>query len=126
MSGDPKPLDKEAKIQGFVPDSSCAWVVVYAGPCLDPHCDEQHDRLYIVPMIGWLQAIYNGFEVRPAVMTADGTVNDYLDMPKTFKFVAVLQESDNVVDLAHIIYHKRYGDSLDLDSVVGVVSSLPN
>lgn len=124
ISGDPKPLNKKAKIQGFVHDTTQAWVVVYAGPC--PTCEggDAHDRFYIVPMIGWLDTDNNGFELRPAVMVADGTVNDYLDLPDHFKFVAVLQDDPTTIDIARAIYRGKYGGSMLDDEPA--VDWLPN
>jgi hypothetical protein len=124
ISGDPKPLNKKAKIQGFVPDTTQSWVVVYAAPC--PTCEggDSHDRFYIVPMIGWLDTDNNGFELRPAVMIADGTVNDYLGLPDNFKFVAVLQDDPTTVDIARAIYRGKYGGELLEDEPA--VDWLPN
>jgi len=113
---------------GFVPDQSCAWVVIYAGSCKDPECDTtQHDRLYIVPMIGWFKVVQDGFELRPAVMTSDGSVNDYLDLPAHYKFVAVLQDMEGMIDLAYALYHKRFGVDLRANKPhVDDIGSLPN
>jgi hypothetical protein len=119
FAGDPKPLGPKASVTGFVPDTSCAWVVVYAGTCGLPECDkEKHDRLYVVPMIGWLHTVSDGVEFRPAVMTADGLVGDYLDIPEHYKFVGVLQDTENILDIAQMLYHKRYGDAARLDKQV--------
>lgn len=119
FAGDPKPLDPKASITAFVPDPSCAWVVIYAGACTLIDCDkEKHDRLYVVPMIGWIHAVSDGVEFRPAVMTADGLVGDYLDIPDHYKFVAVLQDNESTLDMAHVLYRKKYGDTALLDTAI--------
>jgi len=128
---DPKPLSPGTLIDGFTPDPNLSWIATYAGPCGDPECKEQHTRLYLIPIIGWLRVVipldgedFDEVQLRPAVMASSGLVKDYFDLPDLFKFIAVLRVSDNTVIVARAIYQERYGT--DLPIVVGESPSLPN
>ena len=117
VNNDAKALSDNEPAIGFTHDSSASWVSTYAGPCLDPGCDVQHKRLYIIPVIGWLH--YNdrstsSLVLRPAIMSGTGIVGDYLSVPSSFQFIAVLQDSDDVDRQAHAIYHHRFKDSSPL------------
>ena len=116
LTGDPKPVDPGSTVEDFIPDGTCTWVVTYAGPCVNPTCPGNHEQLYILPMVGWQRVTGKlGAEVRPAIMGASGIVTDYLDVPANYKFVAVLQDSDNVPMIAQVVYRKRFGGSMKID-----------
>jgi hypothetical protein len=117
----PVPLPKNAVIDGFTPDSSAQWVVAYAGPCGDPECNLQHARIYLVPMVGWINAAVPATEgdaeiflLRPAVMTTNGVIADYLDVPATYRLIGVLRSSDEVIKLARDLYEHKFGDKIPL------------
>lgn len=129
----PKRLPEESFIDGFTSDPSLSWVAAYAGPCGDPECKEPHTRLYLIPVIGWLQVripIEGNDEmdelfVRPAIMSANGSVSDYLDIPPEFTFIATVVASDDAVPLARKIYQARFGDR-ELVTEGKASSALPN
>ena len=131
MPEDPKPLPSGSLIDEFTPDPNLSWVAAYAGPCGDPECKEQHTRLYLIPIIGWLRIViplededFDEVQLRPAIMASNGAVNDYLDVPPTLKFIMVVQASNNTVPIVRAVYHERYGT--DQEIVVGESPSLPN
>ena len=127
---EPKQLPDGCIIDAFTVDSRNGWVVVYAGPCIDPACkDKPHMRLYLVPMIGWLHVRIpwgddEELSIRPAVMFSTGDVTDYLDFPSELKFVAVLPETGEVTKIARAMFHEKYGDDQEIDFVES--PSLPN
>lgn len=133
LVGEPLPLGEDAEIITFRPDSTCSWLVVYAGPCVDPECSEEdhqedrHDQLFFVPMIGWYEVLSDlGFQLRPVVMTSTGVVSDYLDMPTRFRFVAVLADSTTTLTKARAIYALRFGKEIPHTDAPLEPTSLPN
>lgn len=113
----PKPLPDGATIDKFVPDPQLNWKVAYAGPCTDPECHEEHRQLFLVPVIGWLQVLMfedpdadvRSFVLRPAVMTMNGRVSDYLDADD-YDFIGVFRDDGTVEDKAIAIFKARFGD----------------
>jgi hypothetical protein len=111
------PLPDNTMIIDFTPDSTLAWCVAYAGPCGDEGCDAAHTRLYLVPMIGWLHAVPPATKqqeeeevmLRPAIMSSNGIVTDYLSIDSAMKFIAVVRASDTATATAKEIYRQRFG-----------------
>lgn len=123
---EPKRLVPGSLIDGFTHDPNLSWVVAYAGPCNDSECKETHKRLYLIPVLGWLQVLVDDhLLVRPAVMGSNGSVVDYMDFPDTFRFVAVLQRNGDVVEVAREIYKERYGKDEEIISEE-TTEALPN
>lgn len=128
MFEEPVPLPDDSRVIGFVPDATLAWVIAYAGPCGDLGCEEQHLRLYMVPMIGWLQVdVDRGLgkherELRPAVMLSGGRVVDYLRVAPEMRFVALLRNTDDAVPIAKQVFRDRFGAEL----VTETGTALPN
>ena len=120
MFDPPKFLPHAATPSCFTPDPSLAWVVVYAASCEDPECEENHRRLFIIPVIGWGQFYFDDDSsewreereaLRPMIMLGDGVVKDYLDMPSMFRFISVLRAGQDVPALARDIYAEVYGET---------------
>src|SRR5271170_6616199 len=110
----PKTLPTGTAIEGFTPDPSMSWVVVYAIGCSDPECEEDHKRLLIMPIIGWAQIYLSeherGMMLRPLIMLGDGRVTDYLDAPPEAQFISVMRSDKDVPTVAREIYAEIYGD----------------
>jgi hypothetical protein len=134
MHTDPQPLSPLAVLQRLTPDPGLSWVVAYAVTCEDPQCEEEHKRLFIIPIIGWGQfGIYaedpnvDDEEIlRPMVMLGTGLVTDYLDIPPSFRFIAVLRASKDVSHIAHEIYSDLYGEAAAKKITLIEESRLPN
>jgi hypothetical protein len=115
----PRPLPEGTTIDKFVPDPPLNWCVAYAGPCNDPECQEPHRQLFLVPMIGWLQVLMfedaddnvRSFVLRPAVMTMNGRVSDYLDVDIEYDLIGVFRNEGNVEEKAIAIFKARFGDA---------------
>ena len=118
---EPKRLVEGTIVDGFIPDPALSWTAAYAGPCGDPECEEPHSRLYLIPVIGWLRVVvmrsepeYDDLQLRPAIMSAQGIVTDYLDVPEDFKLIAILRTGDNLTPIARAIYHERFGEDEEI------------
>lgn len=132
MFDEPKQLAPGAAIDKFIPDPNLSWVAAYAGPCGDPACKDSHVRLYMVPIIGWLQIVVPIDEddevelvLRPAIMTPHGAINDYLDTPPGFNLLAVLRDTQDTVAVARAVFHEKFGDNKEILSEVST-QTLPN
>lgn len=106
---DPKPLVEGTVIDRFVPDATLSWRVAYVGPI-----ENDRRELFSIPMIGWLQvAVDTGigaevsFVMRPAIMTSNGRVSDYLDQPENFTFLGVLRDGPKFQEQAHQLFVER-------------------
>ena len=122
---EPQPLPEGAAILGFTSDPSLNWSVVYCGPCQDARCrQDPHRKLYIVPLTGWFHVEDPvGFGLRPAVMLSSGRVVDYLAVGDGFQFLAVLENTPDIMEAASALYSERFGtEERDVESA----ESLPN
>lgn len=122
MFDSPDPLGEETIIDGFTPDATLSWLVAYAGPCGDPECDKDHSRVYMIPMIGWLHAVQpktveGGVEeirLRPAIMSSGGSVVDFMNVGKVFRFIAIVRATDDAVMTAKGIFAEKFGTTHEL------------